>query len=229
MLKVLRVLVQGILPAAVLFGAYVATQKLIEDDGSSLAGTKDRPEVEFAIMAHDVTVEDNRAVLRAFGEVVAADSADLRVASPGEVIDIHPNLVVGKIVEEGAPLVTIDPFSYEGALREARAKLAETRARRAEVAARISMEQTAIERATEQLTLAERDLERAKTLLDRGALPAKAVDDRTMQVSQRRLTAEQRQYTLEAERARLSQMDAAVQQLEWQVERAGRALEETVL
>ncbi|XWN32219.1 MAG: HlyD family efflux transporter periplasmic adaptor subunit [Devosia sp.] len=229
MLKVLRVLVQGILPAVVLFGAYYATQELIKDDGSSLTGTKDRPEVEFAIMAHDVTVEDNRAVLRAFGEVVAADSADLRVASPGEVIDIHPDLVVGKIVEEGAPLVTIDPFAYDGALREARAKLAETRARRAEVAARIMMEQTAIERAAEQLTLAERDLERAKTLLDRGALPAKAVDDRSMQVSQRRLTAEQRQHTLEAERARLLQMDAAVQQLEWQVERAGRALEETVL
>ena len=227
--RVVRLAAQAVLPAAVLALTYVATSALLEGPDRPPAAPSERAEEVYAVTAVNVTVGANRATLRAFGEVVAGESAELRIASPGEVVEVNDALAVGNLVEKGAALVTIDPFAYEGALREARASLTEAKARLAEADARIAMEEARLASTGEQLALAERDLERAEALGRTGATSDKAVDDRRMIALERRQTREQVGYTLEAERARRAQQAAQVERLAWQVERAERALEDTVL
>lgn len=230
MRRILRLAAQGILPAAVLFGAWAVTQSLINGDEAATTSTAaERAEEQYSVLAVDAEPSNNRASLRAFGEIVAEESADLRVASPGEVIAVHERLAVGKTVDEGAALVTVDPFLYEGALRESIASLTEARARLAEADSRIRAETAAIERAEEQLVLSERDLERAQRLAASGNTSDKAVDDRRLLVSQGQQTLDQRRFALEAEKAKRLQQAASIGRLEWQVQKARRALDDTVL
>jgi RND family efflux transporter MFP subunit len=227
--RFLRPAGQAVLPALVLLLAWQVTSALVGSDSGPSGGPRERAEVVYSVTAADVAVGDNTAMLRAFGEVVAAESAELRVASPGEVIAVAPGLAVGGTVQEGAALVTIDPFAYEGALREARAQLDEALARRDEADARIALEESALRSAEEQLAIARRDLDRAEELVRSGNITDRGLDDRRLVVSQRVQQVEQRRYTLQAERARRAQIDATVDRLEWAVERARRALEDTVL
>ena len=226
--RALRLSAQAVLPAAILFGAYLVTEALLTAPAQDKP-RRERPEVVYSVTAEDITLGSNRASLRAFGELVAADAADLRVASPGEVVAVHPGLQIGRTVEKGAALVTIDPFAYEGALREARAQLAEARAGAAEATARISMQTALQSRAEEQLAFAQTDLERAERLSQSGTITDKALDDRRLLLSQRQQSLDQVRYTLEAEVARRDQQAAAIERLEWMVEKAERALEDTVL
>jgi len=220
---------QAVLPAAALFTAWLVTSALVGGPGDDGPGRPERPETVYSVTATDAAVAHNRATLKAFGEVVAGESAELRVASPGEVIDVAPDLAVGETVERGTPLVTIDPFAYEGALREAKAQRDEAAARLEETSARIALEESALERAEEQLAIAERDLERAEDLVSSGSITEKAVDGRRLVVSQRRQAVEQRRYTLQAEKARRAQIKASLDRLEWAVDKAERALEDTTL
>ncbi|MCF3933928.1 efflux transporter periplasmic adaptor subunit [Acuticoccus sp. M5D2P5] len=229
MTRALRIGAQAVLPALVLFGAFLATERLVSTSPYQGGLPPQGEETVYPVTASDAAVDTNRATLRAFGTIVAAESAELRVASPGEVVDVHDRLKVGETVEKGAALVTIDPFAYEGALREARAQLAEAVAGREEAAARIAMETSALERAEEQLELATRDLSRARQLVSSGNITEKGVDDRRLLVSQANQTLDQRRYTLKAEEARLDQQIAAVERLESAVESAERALRDTVL
>jgi len=227
--RLARLAAQAVLPAFVLLVAWMVTNALVGGDPEGGGPPPERAETVYAVTAEDAAVGENRATLRAFGEVMAAESAELRVASPGEVVDVAPDLAVGERVEEGTALVTIDPFAYEGALREARAQLAEARARLDEADARIAMEESAFARLEEQLGIAQRDLARAEELTRSGNITDRGVDDRRLVVSQRRQQADARRYTLQAEKARRAQMKASVDRLEWAVERAERALEDTVL
>ncbi|MEM7694906.1 MAG: efflux transporter periplasmic adaptor subunit [Pseudomonadota bacterium] len=226
--RLLRLGAQGVLPALVLITAFAITSALLSGPSRQNA-QRERTETVYSVTAVDAALATNRATLRAFGEVVAATSADLRVASPGTVIAVHDTLQVGRTVEAGTKLVTIDPFTYEGALRDARAQLAEARARKTEADARIAMEGAMAKSAAEQLTFAQTDLDRAERLSRSGAITERALDDRRLLVSQRQQTLDQRRFTLEAEEARRAQQAAAIDRLEWAVEKAERALADTVL
>ncbi|MEM9221650.1 MAG: HlyD family efflux transporter periplasmic adaptor subunit [Pseudomonadota bacterium] len=227
--RLMRLAAQAVLPALVLIGAYAATERLLEGPARELGRKGPRPEVVYSVASTEIALGENRAVLRAFGEVVAADTAELRVASPGEVIAVHERLQVGQTVDARTPLVTIDPFAYEGALRDAKAQLAEARARAAEGDARIAMEESDLARLEEQLDLSRVDLDRAEQLARSGNITEKALDERRLIVSQRQQAFDQGRYTLEAERARREQNKAAIDRLIWTVEKAERAVADTVL
>ncbi|RAI03162.1 efflux transporter periplasmic adaptor subunit [Acuticoccus sediminis] len=224
----MRLAAQAILPAVILFAAWAWTDRLV-DGGAADHAARTRPaETVYSVTAVDAEIATNRATLRAFGEVVALESAELRVASPGRVVEVHPDLAVGGMVDEGATLVRIDPFAYSGALREARAQLKEAEAAAREAESRIAMGRSDLARAEEQLTLATRDLDRATTLRS-GTITDRAVDERRLLVSQRQQSVDQARYSLEGEEARLDQQRAQIDRLEWTVEEAERALEDTVL
>lgn len=223
-----RLLAQAVLPAVILFAAFTWTNRLVADRPQMPHGAAGRAETVYSVTAEDIALGTHRATLRAFGEVVARERAELRVASPGRVVDMHPRLAVGAVVDEGEALVTIDPFAYEGALTEARAQLREAEAAAREAESRIAMARSALDRTREQRDLAERDLERA-TQLRTGTITDRAVDERRLIVSQRRLSEDEARYNLEGEEARLEQQRAAIERLEWAVAEAERALEDTVL
>lgn len=226
--KAARLAAQAVLPAVILFGAWAWTDWLVHTPREGAGGARQPAETVYAITAADVALGTHRATFRAFGEVVARERAELRVASPGRVVDLYDELAVGAVVEAGTQLVRIDPFAYRGALREARAALKEAEAGVRAARSQIGMQESSLERAEEQLAFAERDLERATTLRS-GTIAPRAVDERRLTLSQRQLSVDTARYTLDAERARLEQLQAELERLHWAEEEAARALEDTVL
>jgi multidrug efflux system membrane fusion protein len=145
-----------------------------------------------------------------YGEIVAGRVVDLRALVGGEITAVHPDLEAGRRIDEGAALVEIDRFAYEGAVIEAQANLAEARAGTAESEARSALERDQLDRAIEQVDLAERDLERARQLAERGSLTERDLETRQLTLSQRQQAVDQRQANLRIEEARLDQQRAAI-------------------
>jgi multidrug efflux system membrane fusion protein len=77
--------------------------------------------------------------------------------------------------------------------------------------------------------LAERDLERASQLAERGQLTERDLETRQLTLSQRQQAVDQREANLRIEEARLDQQRAQIARLEWRLEQAERDLERTTL
>ncbi|MEN0087474.1 MAG: HlyD family efflux transporter periplasmic adaptor subunit [Pseudomonadota bacterium] len=227
LLKFLKLILQIVLLVLVLGLATFFMLRLI----NSAPEPRSRPPFQtvFTVEAAPVELRDNQPVFSVFGTVAAARDVELRALSPGEITAVSANLQAGQRVEVGDLLVEIDTFEYEGALAEARANLAEAAARRAEKEARIAGAQAQIEGTERQLQLARDDLTRAEDLVARGTLPARDLENRRIQVNERELTLVQRNSNLQVERAGVAQLEAQVDRLEWRVQQAERALENTRL
>lgn len=167
--------------------------------------------------------------LTVYGRIVSGRSVDMRPLVAGQVVSVSDELVDGARVEAGAPLATIDPFAYEGALVRARADLAEAQARLAELDARRRQETDAIARAEEQLAIAQRDFERLAALRDSGVTSARAFDDVQLRVSQAEAALETRQNQLAIFDAQRAQIEASLERLDFAVAQAERNLADTVL
>lgn len=225
--RFLRVAMKTLTPLAVLaLGA------------ASYAGLKatkpqvpERPALEkvWAVTAAPVDFSDYQPELRLYGETIVGRKVELRALVAGQVIETGKALREGGLVTRGDVLLRIDPFEYEGALDEARARLKEARARAVELDAAFENEQDALRRNKEQLEIARRDLERAIPLAKRGTVSEKLADDRRMIVSEREQAAEQRANNLTIQQARSEQQRAIIAQLEWKVRQAERNLKDTVL
>ncbi|MCB1458344.1 MAG: efflux RND transporter periplasmic adaptor subunit [Nitratireductor sp.] len=222
-----RVVLQIVLMLLVLAAGFLAMSRLI----ATKPETGRRTPFPTVYTVDTVTVEraDYRPVYTVYGEVVSGRSVDLRSLAAGEVIEISPSLKAGAAVSKGEALVRIDPFGYEGALREAKANLAETEARIAEMNVRIRIEESRLESSEQQLELARRDLERIRELKGRGAATDKQLEDRELVASQRQAAVDQTRIGIAAEKAKLAQQEAALQRLQWKVDQAERNLKDTVL
>lgn len=216
-----------LLPVLVLALAGFGMQKLI--DNKKPPRKRPAREQVFVVNVQPVELQGHRVTFQAYGEAQAARRVDLRALVGGKIIAVAPDLKAGQRVSANTPLVTIDPFVYEGLVREARAKLAEGKARVTESQAKIASEKGALERAKEQLAFARNDLERVTRLKARGAATQKNVEDRKLIVSQRQQSLELRENNLTVENARLNQRRIALQPMEWQLTRAERNLRDTVL
>ncbi|MEZ5871602.1 MAG: efflux RND transporter periplasmic adaptor subunit [Nitratireductor sp.] len=222
-----RALLQIILMLLVLGAGFFSMARLI----STKPETAKRPPFPTVYTVDTVKVEraDLRPVYTVYGEIVSGRSVDLRSLAAGEVIEISPALKAGAAVSKGDALVRIDPFGYEGALREAKANLAETDARIAEMNVRIRIEESRLKSNEEQLVLAQRDLRRFRDLKGRGAATDKQLEDREFIESQRQAAVDQTRIGIAAEKAKLAQQEAVLQRLQWKVDQAERNLKDTVL
>lgn len=205
---------------------------------ASFAGLKasrpeppERPKREtvWAVRAVPVSFSDHQPSLKLYGETKAGRRVELRSLVSGQIIEIGKTLKEGGQVQKGDLLLRIDPFAFEGALDEAKARLQEARARTTEIEAQFENEQDALRHAKAQLVIAKRDLERAIPLAKRGAVSKKLADDRRMVVSEREQAVEQRANNLEIQQARAEQQRAIIAQHAWQVRQAERNLRDTVL
>lgn len=222
-----KTLISALLAVAIIAGAVTVMQRLID----SRPEVPQRPAVErqVPVLTQTAQVATHSPTIQVFGEVVAGRLVDLRALVAGEITAVHPNLEAGRRIDAGAPLVEIDRFSYEGAVVEAQANLAEARARAAESEARSALERDQLTGATEQVDLAERDLERASQLAARGQLTERDLETRQLTLSQRQQAVDQREANLRIEEARLDQQRAQIARLEWRLEQAERDLERTTL
>ena len=103
--------------------------------------------------------------IRAFGELRARRQIDLRAQVAGEVLTTADKFENGARVSAGDVLLQIDPFNYEAALRDAKARLKGAKAVLAERKA--------------SMALARNDWQRAKKLAEKGTVSKKTLDDRT--------------------------------------------------
>ncbi len=222
-----KTLISAILAVVIIAGAVTVMQRLI----AARPDVPQRPAVErqVPVFTQTVNLATHSPTIEVFGEVVAGRLVDLRALVAGEITAVHPDLEAGRRLMEGAALVEIDRFSYEGAVVEAEANLAEARARLVELEAGIAQQQDQLARAFEQVELAERDLERATQLAQTGALTDRDLDNRRLTLSQRQQTVEQSQSNLVIQEARVEQQRAALDRLLWRLAQAQRDLERTTL
>jgi len=223
----IRLFFQAILPLVFIAAAVFGFVGLRE----SKPPITTRPAVEriWPINVAQVVYDTHRPILTRYGEVVAGRKVNLRALVAGKVTSVGEGLREGGRVFQGQTLLAIDPFEYELARSEAKATLDENRAKLAEIQARLVLENSALDRSREQLDIALKDLVRTKTLVDRRAVSAKALEDRDMAVSQRRQAIELRQNNWAIQSARLDQQKAIISRLELVLSRADRNLADTSL
>lgn len=218
---------QFVLMVAVLAGAYTLMDRLV----SSREEPTKRPfrEATFTVETLEANQTAHRPSILVYGQVETARDVELRPLVSGEIVDINERLTAGMRVEQGELLVSIDPFNYEGAIREAKANLMQVQASVREIDARLASENDQLTSAQDQLELARADLERAQSLARSGTLTNKQVDDRVLVVSQRSQSVSQRRNNIIINEAQKEQQLANIERLEWKLNEAERQLDNTKL
>ena len=226
-LRALRLLLQVLLPIAVIAAGYGGYQYL--------KATKPEPskqrnvERAFGVRVVPVSIGTFQPKLTLYGSAVAGREVDLRALVSGRVVETSAHLREGGVVEKGAQLLSIDPLDYKTTVAEARAQLSEARARSAEFKASRGADKASLEYARQQLELAEADLERARPLAKDGTVSGRTLDDRRQIVLQRKQAADQLANALLVWDARIAQQDAIVIRLDSTIAQAEQRLEETDL
>lgn len=226
-LTAFRSLVQFLLMAAVLAGAFIAMERLVASrEEPQKRGFRQQA---FTVESQSVTRANHRPNVLVYGQTETARSVDLRALVSGEITAVNPKLAAGARIEEGDFLVEIDRFNYEGAVLEAKANLVQTEAAIREIDARLASEKEQLGSAEDQLELARADLTRAQSLVQSGTLTNKQVDDRVLIVSQREQSVSQRRNNIIIAEAQIEQQMANAERLKWKLDEAERRLDDTKL
>ncbi|MFO8142649.1 MAG: hypothetical protein R6T87_12370 [Marinobacter sp.] len=135
----------------------------------------------------EVTALTVRTEARGYGQVLPARSWQAVANVGGRISWKHPDLESGNLISEGTRLLQIDPTRYQLAEASARADIAGLEAERRQLAQEQQNTRALLALENRRLALAERELERAKTLVDRGALSETRLDE------QQRATLQQQQ------------------------------------
>jgi multidrug efflux pump subunit AcrA (membrane-fusion protein) len=128
-----------------------------------------------------------RAEARGYGQVLPARSWKAVANVGGRITWKHPDLESGNLISRGTRLLQIDPTRYELAEASARADIAGLAAERRQLDQEEQNTRELLELENRRLALAQRELERANTLVDRGALSETRFDE------QQRATLQQQQ------------------------------------
>ena len=171
----------------------------------------------------------HQPAMRLYGEVITGRKVELRALVAGKVIKTGKHLREGALVKKGDLLLAIDPFSYKGAVVEAKAKIAETHARAKEIKARIKAEQDSIKYSSEQLDISSKDWRRAQRLAKSGTVTRQNREARELIVSQRRQTLEGKRSNLNVLQAQSDQQIATLSSLQWRLQQALKNLADTSL
>jgi len=173
--------------------------------------------------------QTNQPMISVFGDVVAGRTLNITPLVSGEVVKVNKELKVGARIGKDDTLVEINQFEFEVARDEARANLKEAEASLSEARARLSMEETGLKRTSEQLRFAEVDYERAKDLLQSGAITQRTVEERELVVSQRKAAFQTSGANIAIQKAQVDARAAVVQRMAVALRNAEQALVNTTL
>lgn len=114
-------------------------------------------------------------IARGYGEVKPAQVWQAVAQVSGRIIEIHPRLKNGEIMQQGESLLQIDPVDYELNLVQAQTQLAELDVQQQNTKSSLDIEQR-------NLALAQREYERLKKLVSKGSVSQSSADaaERTM-------------------------------------------------
>lgn len=138
-------MLKALVPIAILAVAIPYANELYTS--GPVAERKSRERIPRKVEVVEVAPQLQGPRIAAWGEVVPSRRLTLRPEVPGNIVDLHPNLVEGGLIKAGDRLVEMNKTGASFALAEAEATIAEIQAR------------IAIERG--QATRAARDLQRA--------------------------------------------------------------------
>ncbi len=225
--RVLSVFLRTLTPVLIISAAYGQFKHLKETKPKT--PQKARAETVWPVRTTIVKITNEQPVLQLYGETLPGRKVELRSLVGGKILSIGSNMREGAIVKKGETLLTIDDFSYKGALVEAKARLLEAKARLDEIRATIASERDSLARSSEQLGLAQKDLARAQKLVRNRTITRKLADDRQLVVSQRKQSYGTHKNNLKIQQARAEQQKATLSRLEWGVTQAQRNLDDTKL
>ena len=134
-----------------------------------------------------VTPMPLRVEARGYGNVRAARRWQAVAGVGGRITDRHPDLESGNLIDEGTELLRIDPTRYELAVASAEADLASARSDKRQLEQKAANTRLLLELEKERLALAEKELERVRSLAERDAVSRTRLDE------QERATLQQRQ------------------------------------
>ncbi|MGP1272930.1 MAG: efflux RND transporter periplasmic adaptor subunit [Phycisphaerales bacterium] len=118
----LRIIISAVLSFAVLSLAGGASYLIFSTEPTAEREAQTR---KTAALVEVITAErgDFRPTISVLGQVQAAREVVMRPRVAGEVIDLEAGFVPGGLVEEGEPLVYLDPADFERALATRRSEL----------------------------------------------------------------------------------------------------------
>ncbi|OPZ09583.1 MAG: Macrolide export protein MacA [candidate division BRC1 bacterium ADurb.BinA292] len=169
-----------------------------------------------------------RTLLTGFGQARADRRVELIPQVAGRIIEVHPDLDVGRYIDRDETLFRIDPRDYEAAVEQARAALDSLDAQKARLAQARENDQRRIEIARRTLELARRDFERFRQLVevDRVESPAR-MDQAETAMNQAREQVVALENALALYPAQLRDLDAQLQSARARLEQARLDLERT--
>jgi membrane fusion protein, multidrug efflux system len=148
-----------------------------------------QPEQEHAVAVRVVRVRPVDVIPRALGYGAAEPGQVWNAVAEvrGRVVEVHPQLRPGAMVQADTVLLRIDAAEYQLALAEIEADIARIEAQREELAVREANDRQSLEIEQASLELAEGELQRVESLAERNAVSAAERDQ------QRRAVLTQRQ------------------------------------
>lgn len=147
----------------------------------------------------------------------------------GEIVETHPEVQSGTILPAGTVLFRIDRTDYELAVAETEATVGAKQAQIAELVERTATTQRSLEIERRRLQVAEAELERQRTLLDRGTVPQAAVDRQERDYLQQRRAVQDLENTLALLPAERRRLEAELERERTRLRQAERNLARTTL
>lgn len=145
----------------------------------------------------------------------------------GKIIEKHPDLERGRLIEAGTPILRIDPADYELALARRQANLDSVQARLAELEVNEANARASLEIERRALRLAEEDLARERTLLAAGNISQAAVDQTEIEVLNRRQRVQELENQLRVIPAERRVLEASIALARTELDEARLNLERT--
>ena len=147
----------------------------------------------------------------------------------GKVIEKHPALERGRLLETGTVILRIDPADYQLAVARGEANLESAKAQLAELEVTQQNLETSLEIERRAVALAEANLEREQALLARGNIAQSAVDQTEAELLNRRQRVQELENQLRLLPAERRVLEASVALNRAQLEAARLDLERTTM
>lgn len=194
------------------------------DDQRRGGGPRERV---FAVNAIPFEPTTHTPVLEVFGEVQSRRILDIRPATGGSVIELHPAFRDGGQVAAGDLLLKIDPSDAQTALSLRQADLSEAEAEMREATRGLDLAQDEVAAARELAALREKARVRQEDLVRRGVGTEAALESAELALSSANQAILSRRQALQQAEARLDLSVARVARVKISLSEAQRRLEDT--
>ncbi len=183
----------------------------------------------FAVSLIKAESETITPVLRAFGEISARRTLELRAATGGRIIELSDSFEDGGTVSAGDVLLRIDPADAEAEVARLSADLADAQAETREAARSLTLAQDDQRAAEEQAGLRERAFARLTDLAERGVGSAAATETAELAAAAARAVVISRRQSVTQAEARVDLSATRLSRAQIALEDARRKLADTTV